>query len=263
MAITDFHNHLIPGVDDGAQTVADSVAGITAFIDSGVGAFVATPHVDAALSLYPPEMQRRLAEIDQGWEALTALCAEKFPGLGVYRGAELLLDVPEPDLSDPRLRINGGEFFLVEFPYMTVPPNSARVLGQLRAGGFTPVLAHPERYHGLSNIDLAGEWRQAGAYLQVNGGSLLGRYGNRAQQHAFELLRRGWADYICSDYHARGSPLIGDYTALLIECDAEEQAHTLMQTNPERLLRGQVPLPVAGLRPPRKSIWQRVGGLFR
>jgi protein-tyrosine phosphatase len=263
VSIVDFHNHLIPGVDDGAQSLAESEVALAAFAANGVTAFAASPHVDGSLSIQPGRLQARLAEIDVGWARLTALRAEKFPGMRIVRAAEVLLDVPEPDLSDPRLRINGGKFFLVEFPYMTVPPHSARVLNALSQSGYTPVLAHPERYQGINSIELAIEWKLAGAHLQLNGGSLLGRYGNHARKMAFLLLEHGVADYLCSDYHARGAPLINEYGQLLQEQGAAEQAHTLMRTNPARLLDGQGPVPIAPLRPARKTVWQQLGGLFR
>jgi protein-tyrosine phosphatase len=145
---------------------------------------------------------------------------------------------------------------------MSVPPHSARVLGGLRQAGYMPILAHPERYHGVGSIEIAGDWRQAGAYLQVNGGSLLGKYGKRAAQHAWELLERGWVDFLSSDYHTRGSPLINDYRGALIAAGGEEQAYTLMETNPARMLRGEVPLPALPLRRRTGSLWQRVRGLF-
>jgi protein-tyrosine phosphatase len=263
MSIVDFHNHLIPGVDDGAQTLAEAEAGVAAFANEGVTAFAATPHVDAGLTLRPAHINARLAEIDIGWNRLNALCADKFPAMQVVRAAELLLDVPEPDLSDARVRINGSKYFLVEFPYMMVPPQSARVLGTLRRNGYTPILAHPERYQGVESVEIAIEWKQAGVHLQVNGGSLLGRYGTHAKKIAFELLEHGLVDYLCSDYHARGNPLISQYHQLLLDCDGAEQAHTLMRTNPRRLFEGQEPLPIAPLRPQRKSVWQQIGALFR
>ncbi|HEY0303410.1 MAG TPA: CpsB/CapC family capsule biosynthesis tyrosine phosphatase, partial [Longimicrobiales bacterium] len=176
---------------------------------------------------------------------------------------ELLLDVPEPDISDPRLRINGGQFFLVEFPFMAVPPQSARVVRQLAATGYTPILAHPERYRGLTDVALAGEWRQAGALLQINGGSLLGRYGPGARDVAFQLLQQGWVDFLCSDYHARGEPLVRNYEQMLIDSDGAEQAATLMKTNPARMLSGQMPLPVMPFKPRRPGVWRRVTGLFK
>lgn len=263
MSIIDFHNHLIPGVDDGAQSIDDSREGIAAFIADGVTTFVATPHFEGGLTLQSAQLRERLAAIDEGWDALSALCRQEFPQVQVLRAVELLLDVPEPDLSDPRVRINGSRFFLMEFPYMMVPPQSARVIGVLSGRGYTPIIAHPERYQGIASIDMAGSWKEAGALLQVNAGSLLGRYGTQARKHAFDLLQRGWADFICSDYHARGAPMIAKCYELLVAEGAEEQARTLMAINPARMLASEQPLPAAPLREPRRTMWQRVSGIFR
>ncbi|MGQ0560342.1 MAG: tyrosine-protein phosphatase [Gemmatimonadota bacterium] len=262
MPIVDFHNHLMPGVDDGAQTPAEAIDAIAAFEQDGVAVAIATPHMDGSITNRPAELAARLAELDAGFGALQQ-CARHAGKLQVERGVELLLDIPEPDLTDARLRLAGGKSFLMEFPYMMVPPHSARVIRSLCATGFTPVIAHPERYHDFgSSIDLAAQWKQNGALLQVNGGSLLGRYGAEARRTAFELLRRGWADYICSDYHARGPTLVAQCRALLESTGGAEQAYILMETNPARLLSGLAPLPVAPLQV-RRSLWGRISAVFR
>lgn len=260
--IIDFHNHLMPGVDDGAQTIDEAVAGLAAFRTDGVGAIVVTPHIDASITVKPAELQARLSELDAAWAQLQECAAGS--GVSVQRGVELLLDIPEPNLCDPRLRLAGGKFLLMEFPFMMLPPHSPRAVRAIADSGYTPIIAHPERYHGfLNEIELAAEWKQSGGLLQVNGGSLLGRYGPEARKAAFELLQRGWVDYLCSDYHARGSALVADYRALLERNDAGEQAHTLMETNPERMLEGRMPLPVQPLRPKRPALWQRLAAIFR
>jgi protein-tyrosine phosphatase len=146
---------------------------------------------------------------------------------------------------------------------MTVPPHAAAVLRRVREGGWIPVVAHPERYGAMTQgADPAGAWRQAGALLQVNGGSLLGRYGAEAKRTAEQLLARGWADYICSDFHSRSGPGIARYRQWLREHDGAEQCTLLTETNPRRLLSGDLPLPVPPLFTKRR-LWQRVRSIFR
>lgn len=257
----DFHNHLMPGVDDGAQTIEESVEAIEAFKQDGVVVIVTTPHLDASLTARPAELGVRLREFDRAFAQLQQ-CAAKCGGVRVERGVELLLDIPEPDLSDPRLRLGGGKFFLMEFPFMTVPPQSARVVRFLADSGYTPIIAHPERYQDFgSSIDLAAEWKHNGGFLQVNGGSLTGRYGAEPRRIAFELLRRGWVDYLCSDYHARGPALVAQYRAVLEDAGAIEQAYTLMSANPSRMLAGMPPIPVQPLYL-RRTLWGRVRAIF-
>lgn len=145
----DFHNHVVPGVDDGAQDLDQSRAALRALRESGVETVIATPHFDGSLTHDRAAMERRLEAIDAGWAQLTAMAAEEFPGLRVERGVELMLDTPDPDLSDARLRLAGTRFVLLEFPTMTVPPHVAQALAALAAKGWTPIVAHPERYIGI------------------------------------------------------------------------------------------------------------------
>ena len=258
----DFHNHVIPGVDDGAEDLEQALAALATFHAQGASVVVATPHVNGGATF--GRLDSTLEPIDRAWETLTAAAAERFPGLRLERGAEVMLDVPSPDLSDPRLRLAGTPFVLVEFPYMTVPPNADQAIFDLKMAGWRPVLAHPERYHNaaVALTDAEG-WRRSGATLQVNAGSLLGRYGEGPRRLAWGLVEKGWADYICSDFHARGTC----HTALAVEAlgraGGAAQAHLLTHENPSRLLAGQPPLPVGPLRRARTPLWRRLLGLGR
>jgi protein-tyrosine phosphatase len=247
--LVDLHSHVIPGVDDGARDAAESAHALHALIEQGVACLVATPHVDGSLTVRPEALQQRLAEIDEGWAVLEAVQREQFPDLAMHRGAEVMLDTPDPDLRDPRLRLAGGMFVLVEYPFMIVPPRSGGVIRGIVASGVTPIVAHPERYFDMTPAStLPAQWRAAGALLQVNAGSLTGRYGPHARQNALALLEFGLADFICSDYHARGRPSMKGARALLLELNGAEQLDLLTRVNPRRILDGHQPTMVPPLR---------------
>jgi protein-tyrosine phosphatase len=95
-------------------------------------------------------------------------------------------------------------------------------------------------------IGLAGQWRGAGAYLQVNYGSLAGRYGSEAQAVAFRLLREGWVDYLASDFH--GHPTLKIYRkeawTVFEERHAGPIADVLCRANPARMIADLEPVPV-------------------
>jgi protein-tyrosine phosphatase len=263
MALVDFHNHLIPGVDDGAADVEQSRRALERMCRDGVEVVVATPHFDGSLTRDPVRLAERLEALDAGWEALARLAAEEFPGVELKRGAEVKLDLPDPDLSDARLRLGGGVAVLLEFPFMTVPPMSALALGRVRQGGWLPVVAHPERYAGLdASLELVLDWRRAGAVIQVNGPSLLGRYGREAQERARRLVARGLVDCVASDYHSRGEPLVAEYRESLVELGDADRAELLLEVNPRRILAGQAPLPVSPLRETQR-LWSRLTAIFR
>jgi protein-tyrosine phosphatase len=251
LGVIDLHNHVVPGVDDGARDVPEAVAALRRLADAGAAAVLATPHFQGSLTHNPAGQAERLAELDRGWERL--LEAPDLPPVELFRGVEVLLDVPEPRLDDERVRIAGGAFVLVEFPYMTVPPGSTRPLETMRGHGWIPVLAHPERYHGAGStpegiVEWARRWRNAGAYLQVNGPALLDRYGADARRRALALLEAGVVDYMGSDYHARGKSPITEYMAVLRDGGHDTALTLLTETNPGRLLDGLPPLPVPPVR---------------
>lgn len=255
----DLHSHLVPGVDDGSASVEESRAALTRMREQGVRALVTTPHVDGSLSLRSGALAAALEAIDAGWRELEALATGEFADLKIHRGAEVMLNAPDLDLSDPRLRLAGTSFALVEFPYMRVPPRSAEVIFHLKMRGVTPVIAHPERYEGVDGeLEVIGEWRRVGGHLQVNCGSLLGRYGERAKATAWRLLGRGWVDYLASDYHARGGLHLAEARARLEEKGGAEVAELLLQVNPGRLLHGEPPEPVPPLQVRKPSFWRRL-----
>ncbi len=266
--ITDFHSHLLPGVDDGAQTPADSAAALARFRAEGATQVITTPHFMGSLTADRAHGEQRLAELDAGWEQLrTVVDADAVrtgTAMRVERGVEVMLDVPDPDLTDDRLRLAGGPFALVEYPMLRLPPvNAEFALSGLRARGWIPVVAHPERYRNLDPtlVELA-RFRRAGAFLQINAGSLFGDYGKTAAGHARRILLAGGADYVGSDYHARGEPGIQRFVRAMTDAGFSEQAELLTVTNPARLLAGEPPLavPPVEARQESRSLWERLFG---
>ncbi len=266
--ITDFHSHLVPGVDDGAQEPDDSAAALGRFRAEGALQIITTPHFMGSLTLDAAALEARLAELDAGWETLRTVVAadgERMGGaLRVERGVEVMLDIPDPDLSDERLRLAGGPFVLVEYPMLRLPPvNAEFALTGLRSRGWMPVVAHPERYRNLDpTLAELPRFRHAGAFMQMNAGSLFGDYGKTAASHARRILMAGEADYISSDYHARGEPGLQRFARAMADAGFSEQAELLTMTNPARLLAGEPPLRVPPIQPKNesRSLWERLFG---
>lgn len=215
----DFHNHVMPGVDDGARDLEEGVAALAGFRLEGVETVVATPHFRGSLTERPDVLIERLAWMDEAFEGLVAEAERRGVDVRLERGAEVRLDSPDVDLADSRLRLAGTHFVLVEFATFQMPAYGGEQLAGLREAGWIPVLAHPERYAGVANrLDVAERWRQE-AFFQMNAGSLRGRYGPSARQAARAFLERGWIDYLSSDYHARGAPGLRETRDLLLEAE--------------------------------------------
>ena len=258
--MVDIHNHLIPAVDDGAQTPEEAIRGLAAMRAAGVRRLVCTPHVDGSLTASPAALERRLSDLDAGWAELQDCLDSASPE--VVRGAEVKLDRADVDLADPRLRLNGSRFALVEFAHMSAPPQSTLALFRLAKAGWRPVLGHPERYGGTSNPDLWRDWHRT-AVLQVNAGSLIGRYGSAARDAAWSLLELGYAHVVASDYHARGEVDSAAARQAVLERGAAEQAELLFDVNPGRLLDDAEPLGVPALPVAGESRWRKMTSWLR
>lgn len=253
----DLHCHLLPGVDDGATDLLEADAALRRMYDQGVRGIVVTPHVQASSLIRLGEPEHTAARLGEAWSSLVHL-GRRIPDLALYRGVELMLDQPHPLLDASWLRLAGTRFVLVEFLGMLVPPRATEVLAELARGGFVPVVAHPERYRNASaDCREALAWRETGARLQVNCGSLVGGYGPEACRRAWTLLETASVDYLASDYHARGRyPLQESRQALLAE-DAADQFELLFSTNPARLLEDADPLELGPVQP-RLSPWKKL-----
>ncbi|MBA4159546.1 MAG: hypothetical protein H0X65_19030 [Gemmatimonadetes bacterium] len=264
-ALVDIHNHLIPGVDDGARSMDEAMAALAAMHEQGVRRLAATPHLDAELTHRPQALHERLARIDAAWESFRAAAVERFPDVEIARGNEIMLDVPRVVLTDARVRLGGGTAVLVEFPRLFVPAGSTDALYRIQLEGYRAVVAHPERYVnvGSSDLSLVDQWCRTGAVMAVNAGSLMGGFGPAAQSTAREMLRRGWAHVIGSDYHARAGrrPLLlrAAYDDL-VRVGGEEQARLLLSVNPGRLMDGEAPIAVPPL---PVGVWSRLRAIFK
>ena len=229
----DIHSHLLPGVDDGSRTIAQSVEVLQRFGTEGVEVLVCTPHLNAsAADQAPYELHERL---------LADLRAAAPPRPELRLGWEIMLDVPGVDLAAPHFGLAGSRAVLVEFPRTGVPQGAGGELARLRMSGVMPVLAHPERYWACT-LDQVRAWRGHGAAIQTDATVLLGKSDIAGLARA--MLEEGLVDCLASDNHGDARSL-GAVRAWLVEIGAEEQAHILTHANPARLLAGQDPLPVA------------------
>lgn len=254
----DIHNHLVPGVDDGARTVEDVLDAVGRMVKLGIRKIITTPHLDGSLSLEPDRLEARLGPVTEAFERAAEAVGERFPAVEFRRGHEVMLDVPDVRFDDPRMRMAGTSFALVEWPRHHLPPGTPEVLKRIRDDGVRPIVAHPERYVG-ADLSVLAAWKEAGAYLQVNYGSLLSRYGAEARTRALRLVRRGWADYMASDFHGRPDRHLYAEEAWtrVEELDGREALVHLCLTNPARVLRDEEPLPVPSL-PEERGFWAKV-----
>ena len=236
----DLHTHLLPGVDDGARSSAQAAAVLSRFALDGVTRVACTPHLRASAV--------RLGEVPDltsAYERLADRCrAGEQDTPALLRGWEIMLDDPGVELTAAELRLGGGPAVLVELPHGEIPPGIERELVRLRTSGVVPVVAHPERYVGLTPAH-ARRWREAGAALQGDATTLCGSGARGTVARA--LLAEGAYDILASDNHgdARALAAARDF---LTSHGAPDVAELLTRENPSRLLDGSPTEPVPPLR---------------
>jgi protein-tyrosine phosphatase len=235
----DLHSHILPGQDDGAQSLRDSLEMARMAVDSGVVAMVATPHC----------MDNRTREVYAAWKLLGEALKESGIPLRLFLGMEIF---GTPDtarlLREKKLfTLNGSRYPLVEFSFQSDGQEETAILRSIRKAGYRPVVAHPERYaYVQQDPGIINRWYRMGCLLQVNRGSLMGRFGGRAQETAMELVDRGFATVVASDAHSpqMRTPWMEDVRELLSSEISPLCARVLLKDNPKRILRNEDMPPV-------------------
>ena len=187
----DWHSHILPGVDDGVQTMEDALAILRRYEELGVAEVWLTPHIMEDIPNTTDELRQRFAELQSAYTGHVKL----------HLGAENMLD----HLFDERLTKDdllpiGDNGLLVETSYFNPPISLYGTLEEIKSRGYIPILAHPERYMYMEEGDyyrLKGD----GVKFQLNLFSLKGLYGQYVCEKAKWLRRKGFYDYIGTDIH--------------------------------------------------------------
>lgn len=193
----DMHSHVIPGIDDGAQNLGQSLALIHAYKDLGFRKIITTPHVMA-------DYYRNTREIiERGLDELREELHQQNVDFEVEAAAEYYLDESfETKLEKGDMMTLGQEYLLFEISFVNYPQNLIEMIRKIQDKGYKPILAHPERYPYLfESMEHYQRIRETGCYLQLNTISLTGYYGKASQKIAEELVDNIMIDFIGSDMH--------------------------------------------------------------
>lgn len=233
----DIHCHILPGIDDGARDVYDTLEMALIAANSGVKAIVATPHCNVPWdrgnyydSLYRESLQKARGAIEQ----------ERMP-IKILTGMEVFVtfDLPELIKEGKILTINHSDYLLIEFDFGEDPEFVDIMVDRLKEIGIKPIIAHPERYDFVKeDINFARHLVKHGCILQANKGSFLGKYGERSEKIATELAKENLLGIVASDAHSpykRTPYLLEARRAIKAICDAEK----LFEINPQKIVVNQ------------------------
>lgn len=190
----DIHTHILPCLDDGAQTVSDAVEMLNQAVSSGVTDVVFTPHYRGDFNA---DKQKIISVYNQIKPYADSI------GLNTYIGQEITYDksVKDKVLSGELLTLNGTNCLLLEFDYF-IPEDIAEVCYSFNVKGYVPIVAHIERYNYCLDLSIIEEIKSCGGKIQVNSGAITGKMGGYIKKFVYKLIKLGLVDFVASDVHS-------------------------------------------------------------
>lgn len=195
----DIHSHILPGVDDGARTLDESISLLHSLEDAGVTDLVLTPHyIEDSKYVCNVEKKELLLKV------LLKEVEKENINIKLYLGNEIYFEDNLLELLDKKeiSTINNSRYLLIELPILNMPRETKNVFSELIYSGYKVILAHPERYvYVIDNIKLLDDLVRMGVILQGDYMSLFGKYGRGAMKTLKKLIKSNYISLLASDTH--------------------------------------------------------------
>lgn len=233
----DIHCHLIPGVDDGSDSIRESIEMLELAQSGRTAGIICTPHCNIenyCLNSRNEKINFYIEKLRQESEK-QGISVRLYPGQEVFLGGDVIAHLK----SGKFITLNFSEYLLIEFAWNEIPSSAFKKITTLTANGYKPVIAHPERYgFVIENKDMAAQLKALGCLLQVNKGSLKGAFGSAATETAHRLLKGRFADFVASDAHSpyKRTPYLKDIHEMISTFYSENYANHLLKDNPYRVI---------------------------
>lgn len=195
----DLHCHILPGIDDGAKNLEDSLAMARVAVAEGITHILATPHYKNGRWTNEKEFIKQQVEFLQQELNSRDIPLTLFPGQEVRIVGELVEDMFENKIQ---FIDESNQYLLIEFPTATIPAFTESLFFELQKSGVTPIIVHPERNHAiLTNPNELLTLVEKGALAQLTAGSYVGSFGKKIQKLSKQLLEANLVHFIASDAH--------------------------------------------------------------
>jgi protein-tyrosine phosphatase len=231
----DTHLHILPGVDDGPDTLEEALALAQVLVEEGISSAIATPHYnDEFPRRSASEIQARVHDMQHALNR-NGIPLRLFPGHEALIKPGLLEDIQTGRLAT----LNGSRYLLLELWNNEWLPETERVIFELRAAGIVPVIAHPERYRAIQRDPsrLATLQRQ-GVLAQLTASSLIGMQGRATRRCAEALLKKGLIHCIASDAHGlhRRAPEVVHGLQCAAKLIGKSSIYRMIETHPAAIV---------------------------
>jgi len=233
--MVDIHCHILPGLDDGADTLETSIQMAETAIAEGVTHIVGTPHANSHYKFDPEIIRQRRDELQAAVGGRLKLAT----GCDFHLSFDNLQDLEKNHL---KYTINQKNYLLVEFDEFSIPPSMDETMHHLHLIGLSPIITHPERNAMLrAKPERMYRWLHQGSYVQITAQSILGRFGTSAQQLAEQWLNEDRVHFVASDAHnMKSRPLqLRDAFDAVAKRRGEQVALALFRDNPLAAFEGR------------------------
>lgn len=239
MEYIDIHSHILPGVDDGSQSMEQSLVMLRQAVSNGIGKVILTPHNKA---------ERRNVSVDgirKRTDALQKAAMEDGIPVTLYTGMEISYRHGVVDLLEEGklCTLAGSQYVLVEFHPMEQFNYIKSAVYEFVSCGYIPVLAHVERYECMaSKLQNVSDVIDRGALIQVNASTVTGRMGYKGKQNVKKLLKERLVHFIATDAHDEENRgvYLNDCKKYLCKKFGEEYTAQLLYDNASRIIQESV-----------------------
>ena len=237
--MVDIHCHVLYGLDDGPEDPDQSMKLLRELEKKGVEKIIATPHYISGEEYSPTcEEIREKVRILQEEIDKENLKLQIYTGMEVYASHDTIEKIKNNEI----LSLNDSRYILIEFPFELIPKYMTDLLFAMQLEGFTPIIAHPERYcSDYIKSKLLKELVDKGVLLQINSESIIGTYGKRAKKAAYHLLKAGMVHFVATDSHNLNK-IFSDKQLIekkISDICGIENAERIMYINPQRVLENE------------------------
>jgi protein-tyrosine phosphatase len=233
----DIHSHILPGIDDGAQSIEDSIEMAKLAVDEGISKIIATPHHQNGKYINKKQdIIDRVIKLNRVLQNKD-IPLEVVPGQETRIYGELLEDIEKGEI----LTLNNTNYLFIELPSGHVPRYTEKLLFDVQLQGLTPVIVHPERNAEImENPDKLLNLVKKGSLTQVTAGSITGHFGKKIKKFSLELIEANITHFVASDAHNTSSRNFRMRESISeIEKEFGSQAVYYFQENAELIIQGQ------------------------
>ncbi|PLR76035.1 tyrosine protein phosphatase [Bacillus sp. V3-13] len=195
----DIHCHILPGIDDGARTMDESVAMAKLASREGIRTIIATPHhQNGKYNNTKEDILIKVAELNQALKD-AFVPVQILPGQETRIYGEILEDYQKEEILTLN---NGNQYLFIEFPSAHVPRYTERLLYDIQMKGLVPIIVHPERNQEIiERPELLYQLVKKGALTQITAASVAGHFGKNIKKFSLQLIDANLTHFVSSDAH--------------------------------------------------------------